>query len=71
MRTFKDGTTYDNPAMWIDSRGVLWKGPMNPDNTLHFAKFCGFNHLTKPIWVLQSSECPWDCKQVIIEANKP
>jgi len=50
--------------MWVDSKGQLWMGPISPDNTLHFAKFCGFNFLTKPIWVLYCSECPEDCKRI-------
>ena len=64
MRKFKDNTTYEDPAMWVDSKGQLWMGPISPDNTLHFAKFCGFNFLTKPIWVLYCSECPEDCKRI-------
>ena len=66
MRTFKDGTTYENPGMWIDSSARLWMGPISPDNTLHFARFSGFDLLTKPIWVLCSSECPEDCERIIV-----
>jgi len=67
-RTFKDETTYEEPAMWVDSKNQLWKGPLNPDGTVHFAKFHGFTeNEQEPIWVLQSSECPDDC--VIIKVN--
>lgn len=69
MRLFKDNTTYDSPAMWIDSKNRLWMGPVSKDNTMHFAKFCGFmkpprQHI--PIWVLESSECPEDCRRIHI-----
>jgi len=67
MRIFKDNTTYDNPAMWIDSKNQLWHGPISLDSTMHFARFYGFmdkNNL--PIWVLESSECPEDCIKVNI-----
>jgi len=68
MRTFKDNTTYDNPAMWTDSKNRLWKGPVSPDSNMHFARFHGFmDDAPEPIWVLESSECPEDC----IKVNTP
>lgn len=70
MRRFKDNTTYNEPAMWIDSKGQLWMGPTSPDSYLHFSRFHGFNHLTKEIWVLESSECPEDCVQVEYPGKK-
>lgn len=69
MRIFKDNTTYDNPAMWIDSKNQLWRGPISQDDTMHFARFHGFMdkyHSHLPIWVLESSECPEDCIKVNI-----
>jgi|APSaa5957512535_1039671.scaffolds.fasta_scaffold939561_1 hypothetical protein len=67
MRTFKDNTTYDNPAMWFDSKNQLWKGPVSPDSTMHFARFHGFmDDAPEPIWVLESSACPEDCIRVSI-----
>lgn len=66
MRTFKNDTTYETPRLWVDSEGNYWKGPISPDNTLHFARFCGRVEDTyEEIWVLESSECPEDC--VLIE----
>jgi hypothetical protein len=66
MRTFKDNTTYNNPAMWFDSKNQLWKGPVAPDSTMHFARFCGFmDDAPEAIWVLESSECPEDCVMIV------
>jgi hypothetical protein len=63
MRTFKNN--YENPAMWIDSKNRLWKGPVAPDSTMNFARFHGFMDAAGgPIWVLESSECPADCEMV-------
>ena len=62
MRVFKDNATYENPAIWIDSKNQIWTGPLSPDDNMHFARFCGFmaDALT-PIWILYSSECPGGC----------
>ena len=71
MRTFKDNTTYDNPAMWFDSKNQLWKGPVSPDSTMHFARFHGFmDDAPEPIWVLESSACPEDCVMVASDTSE-
>jgi hypothetical protein len=64
MRLFKDDTTYDSPAMWIDSQNRLWKGPTSPDSTMHFARFRGFGMDQYEVWVLEASACPEDCVRI-------
>ena len=71
-RYFKDGTTYDNPGMWVDQYNMLWKGPLNPGDNLHFARFEGFTD-TDPkeeIWVLRSSEGPKNATRINEEVPK-
>lgn len=47
---------------WIDWAGRLWRGPVNPDDNLHYATFEGY--MTSPpyntIWVLRRSDPPND-----------
>jgi hypothetical protein len=64
LRSFKDGTTFDSPAMWVDSQNRLWHGPICENSTMHFALFEGFNYLKNPIWVLRASACPEDCVKI-------
>ena len=65
VRTFKDGTTYDTPAIWIDTTDwAVWRGPISPDSTMHFAKLEGLNDKGAPIWVLRASACPETCVKV-------
>lgn len=50
---------WSNVRYVIDGNGDLWKGPLSPDDTLHWAKFEGICKVDgSPIWVLRRSACP-------------
>lgn len=64
LRRFGYDTTYATPRFFVDAKGKLWFGPTSPDNTLHFSCFYGFNFQNDPVWVLESSELPSDCRPI-------
>lgn len=50
----------------IDWLGRLWKGPGNPEDTLHYARFHGYMTVApfNPIWVWERSDPPEDADEV-------
>jgi len=54
-----DMRDWANVRYVLDGNGDLWKGPLSPDNTLHWARFEGVSEVDgSGIWVLRRSECP-------------
>lgn len=39
---------------WIDNQGRVWKGPVSPDDTLHYAVFQGHMEVPPYRWI-------WSC----------
>ena len=64
LRRFAYDTTYASPKFFVDSKSKLWFGPTSPDNTLHFSCFYGFDFKNNPVWVLESSGLPSDCRPI-------
>ena len=59
VRQFFDGTTYNNPAMFLHNKtSVLWHGPTCPESNLHWGRMDGYDDGGRPIWVYSHSELP-------------
>lgn len=61
----KNTRDFSKPLYFTDPLGAIWRGPTNPDNTLHYARYEGIYHAAlghgeelkgKPIWTLTRSE---------------
>ena len=53
-------TDFSNPQYSLDQYGKVWFGPTNPESTMHYSYFCGFDSEQNTIWVLSRTEKPGD-----------
>jgi hypothetical protein len=53
-----DMRDWSNVRYLLDGNGELWKGPLSPESTLHWARFYGICYDGSPIWCLERSACP-------------
>ena len=51
-------TDFSHPQYRLDKYGRLWFGPTNPDSTMHYAYWDGFDAEKKPIWILARTDEP-------------
>ena len=60
------GRDYSRLRYWIDWAGRLWKGPVHPDENLHYAVFGGFTIHDSPhqIWTLERTEEPEEADEI-------
>ena len=52
------------PRYWIDDMGVLWKGPIAPDSTMHYATLDGVQGDGTACWVIRRSAEPTDAEEI-------
>jgi len=57
-------TDFSNPQYSLDKYGKIWLGPTNPESTMHYSYFCGFDVEQNTIWVLSRTEEPEDTVQL-------
>ena len=49
---------------WIDDMGYLWKGPVAPESTMHYARLEGVQVDDTPCWVIRRSAEPEDVMEI-------
>ena len=51
---------FSSPKYSLDKYGKVWLGPTNPESTMHYSYFCGFDVGGNAIWILSRTEEPQD-----------